>query len=85
MKTASDQLLEDMTYPNLAALLRSGGKMEIGEDLSVGAFARIYRGNLTIAVQSTYRDFPDVLEKMEAAAKDLLNRTGEHADQSSVR
>lgn len=41
MKRTSDQLLDETTYPNLAALLRSGGKLEVGEDLSVGTFARI--------------------------------------------
>ena len=74
MKRASDQLLEETTYPNLAALLRSGGKLEVGEDLSVGTFARIRKGNRTVTVDAAYRDFAAVLKEMEAKAKDFLNR-----------
>ena len=73
MKRASDQLLEEATYPNLAALLRSGGTLEVGEDISVGTFARIRKANRTITVDATYRDFTAVLKEMEAKAKEFLN------------
>jgi hypothetical protein len=75
MKRTCDQLLEEATYPNLAALLRSGGKLEVGEDLSVGTFARIRKGNQTITVDAAYRDFAAVLKEMEAKAKDFLDRS----------
>lgn len=78
MKRASDQLLEEATYPNLADFLRSGGTLEVGEDLSVGTFARIRKGNQTVTVDAAYRDFAAVLKEMEAKAKDFLNRAYEH-------
>lgn len=78
MKRASDQLLEETTYPNLAALLRSGGKLEVGEDLSVGSFARIRKGNQTVTVDAAYRDFAAVLKEMEAKAKNLANKVYDH-------
>ncbi|TWU49309.1 hypothetical protein [Rubripirellula reticaptiva] len=83
MKRTSDQLAEESTYPNLAALLRSGGKLEIGEDLSVGTFARIRKGNQTITVDAAYRDFAAVLKEMEAKAKDFLNKDYEHRSPES--
>jgi len=83
MKRTSDQLLDETTYPNLAALLRSGGKLEVGEDLSVGTFARIRKGNRTITVDSAYRDFAAVLKEMEAKAKDFLNRAYERRSPES--
>jgi hypothetical protein len=83
MKRASDQLLEETTYPNLAALLRSGGKLEVGEDLSVGTFARIRKGNQTVTVDAAYRDFAAVLNEMEAKAKEFLNRAYEHRSPES--
>jgi hypothetical protein len=78
MKRASDQLHEEATYPNLAALLRSGGKLEVGEDLSLGAFARIRKGNQIVIVDAAYRDFAAVLNEMEAKAKEFLNRSNGH-------
>jgi hypothetical protein len=84
MKRATDQLLEEATYPNLAAFLRSGGTLEVGEDLSVGTFARIRKGNQTITVDAAYRDFAAVLKEMEAKAKDFLNKAYEHLDHQKV-
>jgi hypothetical protein len=78
MKRASDQLLEEATYSNLAAFLRSGGTLEVGEDLSVGAFVRIRKGNQTVTVDASYRDFAAVLKEMEAKAKNFRNRAYEH-------
>ena len=83
MKRACDQLLEETTYPNLAALLRSGGKLEVGEDLSVGTFAQIRKGNQTVAVHTAYRDFAAVLNEMEAKAKAFLNGAYEHRSPES--
>ena len=74
MHRAHDQLQEEMTYPHLAAFLRSGGTLEVGEDLSVGAFARIRKGNTTIVVDTAYRDFVAVLKEMDSKAKDYLGR-----------
>jgi len=78
MKRASDQLLEEATYPSLAVFLPSGGRLEVGQDLSVGTFARIRKGNQTVTVDGAYRDFAAVLKKMETRAKDFLNRAYEH-------
>ena len=81
MKHTCDQLPEETTYVNLAALLRSGGKLEIGEDRSIGSFARIREGNQTITVDATYRDFAAVLKEMEARTKGLLHGAYDHLDQ----
>lgn len=75
MKQTKNQLLDETTYPNLAALLRSGGKLEVGEDLSVGTFARISKGNQAVTVDMTYTDFSALLKEMEANAKGFLNRS----------
>ena len=69
MKRAQEQLLEETTYPHLAAFLRAGGTLEVGEDFSTGAFVRIRKGNTTNIVQGTYRDFTAVLKQMDAVAK----------------
>ena len=74
MKRACDQLLEETTYPNLAAFLQSGGTLEVGEDLSFGTFARICKGNQTITVDAAYRDFASVLKEMDTQAKNFMNR-----------
>ena len=83
VKRTSDQLLEETTYPNLAALLRCGGRLEVGEDLSVGTFARIRNGNQTVTVDAAYRDFAAVLKEMEAKAKDFLNKAYERRSPES--
>ena len=53
MKLAKDQLPDEVTYPHLAKLLQSGGKLEVGEDFSVGAFARVKKGNRSVVVDTT--------------------------------
>ena len=68
MKRASEQLLEEATYPQLAAFLRSGGTLEVGEDFSLGAFARIRKGNKTVVVDAAYRDFAAILKEMNSKA-----------------
>lgn len=80
MKRASDQLLEETTYPNLAAYLRAGGKLKVGEDRSVGTFASISKGHRTITVDATYRDFAAVLKEMDSRAKDFLSGTYDNLD-----
>lgn len=66
----SEQLPEETTYPNLAKFLRGGGTMEVGDDPSIGAFARIRKGNRTIAIQGLYGDFEAVLVAMNSAARE---------------
>ena len=65
MKRACDQLVEEVNYPHLATFLRSGGTLEVGEDYSLGAFARIRKGNKTILVDALYRDFAAILKEMD--------------------
>ena len=80
MKRACDQLHEETAYPNLAALLRSGGKLEIGENLDVGTFAHFRKGNQTVTIHTTYRDFAAVLKELDASAKRFLNNSSEQLD-----
>lgn len=68
MKRADEQLLEEATYPQLAAFLRSGGTLEVGKDFSLGAFARIRKGNKTVVVDTAYRDFAAILKEMNSQA-----------------
>jgi hypothetical protein len=63
-----------MTYPHLATFLRSGETLEVGEDSSVGAFARICKGNKTIVVDATYRDLAAVLKEMNSKARGYLEQ-----------
>jgi hypothetical protein len=72
MKRAKDQLHDESSYPNLAAFLRNGGTLEIGEDFSLGAFARLRKGNRTIVVDAAYRDFSAILKEMDSKAKNYL-------------
>ena len=72
MKRAHDQLHEEVNYPHLATFLRSGGTLEVGEDFSLGAFARIRKGNKTVVVDAAYRDFAAILKEMDSKARDYL-------------
>ena len=74
MKRAHEQLHDETTYSHLATFLRSGGTLEVGEDLSLGAFARIRKGNRTIVVDAAYRDFAAILKEMDSKAKDFLEQ-----------
>jgi hypothetical protein len=74
MKRAHEQLLEEAAYPHLASFLSAGGTLEVGEDLSLGAFARIRKGNKTIVVDSAYRDFAAILKEMDSKARDYLEQ-----------
>ena len=69
MQKAHDQLLEETTYPYLAAFLRNGGTLDVGEDFSLGAFARIRKGNKMVHVHGRYRDFAAILKEMDSKAK----------------
>ena len=73
MKRSQDQLHEEVDYPHLATFLRSGGTLEVGEDYSLGAFARIRKGNTTILIDAAYRDFAAILKEMDSKARDYLD------------
>lgn len=73
MKRAYDQLHEEATYPHLAAFLRSGGTLEVGEDFSLGAFARIRKGNKTVIVDAVYRDLTAILKEINSTARRYLD------------
>ena len=74
MKRAHDQLYEEVTYPHLATFLRSGGTLEVGEDFSLGAFARIRKGDKTILVDAAYQDFAAILKEMDSKARVYLEQ-----------
>ena len=69
MIRAKDQLQDESIHPHLAAFLRSGGTLEVGEDFSTGAFARLRKGNKTIVVAAKYVDFAAILKQMDSQAK----------------
>ena len=66
---AKDQLPAETTYSSLAKFLRSGGTLEVGENFSLGAFARIRKGNRTVVIDTKYQDLEAVLKAMDSAAK----------------
>lgn len=69
MIRAKDQLQEEQHYPHLTAFLRSGGTLEVGENFSIGAFARVRKGNHTVILDTAYRDFADILKQMDRLAE----------------
>jgi len=69
MIRAKYQLPEEATHPHLAIFLRSGGTLEIGEDVSIGAFARPRMGNRFFVVDTTYLDLAAVLKEMNSQAR----------------
>lgn len=69
MIPSKDQLPEESNYLHLARFLRSGGTLEVGEDFSVGAFARLRRGNRTVVVDTAYRDLAAILREMDSLAR----------------
>ena len=81
MKRARDQLRDEVEYPHLATFLQSGGTLEVGENFSVGAFARIRKGNRTVVVDATYRDFTAILKEMDSKARDWDSIPYEHGNQ----
>ena len=74
MIRAKDQLQDESSYPHLAAFLQSGGTLEVGEDFSLGAFARIRKGNTTIVVDANYLDFAAILKEMDSKARRYMER-----------
>ena len=74
MIRAKDQLQDESSYPHLATFLQSGGTLEVGEDFSAGAFARVRKGNKTIVVDAVYRDFAAVLKQMDSLARRYLEQ-----------
>lgn len=74
MIRAKDHLSDESTYPHLARFLRSRGTLEVGEDYSTGAFARLRRRNRTVVVDTTYRDLAAILGTMNSMAKDHFER-----------
>ena len=69
MIRAMDQLQNESNHPHLASFLRSGGTLEVGEDFSTAAFARLSKGNKTFAVAAKYRDLAAILKEMDSQAK----------------
>ena len=74
MIQAKDQLPDEVTYPHLAQFLRSGGTLEVGENFSLGAFARVRKGNRAIVVDTTYRNLAGVLKEMDAQARNYFEQ-----------
>lgn len=73
---AKDQLLKEADHPHLVAFLRSGGTLEVGEDFTTGAFARLRKGNRIVVVSTDYRDFAAILKEMNSLAR---NNFGQEA------
>ena len=75
MIRAKDQLEDEATYPNLAKFLRAGGTLEIGEDWSLGGFARVRMGNQTLVIaNAAYQDFGTILKEMDSLARGYFER-----------
>ena len=74
MKRAEDQLQEEADYPHLATFLRFGGTLEVGEDFSLGAFARLRKGNETFLVDAAYRDLAAILKQMDSTARRYMEQ-----------
>jgi hypothetical protein len=74
MTWAKDQLREEANHQHLVAFLRSGGTLEVGEDLSNGAFARLRKGNRTAAVVTVYRDLAAILKEMDSLARNQFGQ-----------
>ncbi len=75
MHRTQNQLQNEVTYHHLAAFLRSGGTLEVGEEITHGAFARIRKGNRSVLVPTIYRDFASVLKEMDASARQFMEQT----------
>jgi hypothetical protein len=72
MIRAKDQLEDESSYRHLASFLRSGGTLEVGEDFSTGAFARLRKGNKALAVVTKHRDLAAILKEMDSKAKQYM-------------
>jgi hypothetical protein len=69
MIRAKNQLKDESRYPHLASFLRSSGTVEVGEDFSTGAFARLRKGTNAFVVAAKYGDLAAVLKEMDSQAK----------------
>lgn len=69
MIRAKDQLGDERTYPHLAKFLRSGGTLEVGENWSLGAFARLRKANKIVLAEAAYPGLAAVLKELDALAK----------------
>jgi hypothetical protein len=67
---AKDQLVDETSYPHLAKLLRSGGTLEIGENFSLHAFARLRKGNRIVTADRAYPGLAAILKYMDSLAKE---------------
>ena len=56
MKRAKNQLHDESSYPNLAAFLPNGGTLEVGEDFSLGSFARLRKGSCRCSISGLLSD-----------------------------
>jgi len=63
-------LARETRYPNLVRYIRAGGRLEVSLDTFIGSLARINIGRQGHAFPRTdYRDFAEILEKMDDLAK----------------
>jgi hypothetical protein len=66
----SENLPNETEYCHLADILRSGGRLEIGENRDLGSFARLYFRNTSRGVaKMEYSDLAEVLDVMNDQAK----------------
>lgn len=79
---AKDQLGDETTYPHLAQFLRSGGTLEIGEDFSLGAFAKLRKGNKIVLDDRLYPGLEAVLKKLDSLAKEHFVQAAQTRTQS---
>ena len=71
----SENLPNESTYRHLADLLRSGGRLEIGESLEFGSLARLRIGRTTLDVaKMNYSHLAEVLQEMENQARQYAER-----------
>ena len=68
-------LPDEQSYPHLAEFLRSGGTLEIGEDVTLASFARLHVKDLTLnVVTMKYPNFSAILKEMESQARQYFER-----------
>ena len=71
----SESLSKENEYSHLAEFLRSGGRLEVGENREFGCFARLLIGRTTLNVaKMNYSDLSEVLQVMEGQAKQYIDR-----------
>ena len=71
----SENLPNESKYSYLAEFLRSGGRLEVGENHEFGCFARLLIGRNTLNVaKMIYADLGEVLQVMDGQAKQYIER-----------